>query len=223
MSQNRGMNMVFVLVVSAIFCAAATFIAISLASGRSASAPTPIPASPSEEVFVDGVLVSLDTDPALAISIPGELSPGAGLESQTLITPFPLGTLQPSPVFLPTGTLPAVAPALPTRDPNQVIFISYVVQSGDNLYGIAAAQNSAIELMALHGIDDDDLVPGTTLNLPIANPAYCPGSRAYVVRDKDTVFRIAKQFNTTAATIAGMNGLGPDYAITVTQVICVPG
>jgi LysM repeat protein len=122
--------------------------------------------------------------------------------------------------------LPTIAPAspippMPTVPP--VIFISYVVQSGDTLYSIADRNNSAIELMALHGIDSNDLAPGATLNLPIANPAYCPGSRAYVVRDKDTVSRIAASFGTTAQVIASMNQLPSDFRIDVTQVICVPG
>jgi LysM repeat protein len=43
-----------------------------------------------------------------------------------------------------------------------------------------------------------------------------------VVRDKDTVFRIAAQFNATVDGIAQLNGLDPTYNIDVTQVICIP-
>jgi LysM repeat protein len=96
------------------------------------------------------------------------------------------------------------------------------VQSGNSLYSNADAQNSSIELMALHGIDNNDLVPGQVLNLPIANPAYCPGRRAYVVRDIDTLFRIAGIFNTTVTELRAINGISDDNMIQVTQVICVP-
>jgi LysM repeat protein len=96
------------------------------------------------------------------------------------------------------------------------------VVQGDSLYSIAETNNSSIELMALHDIAEDQLVPGTTFELPYANPAYCPGSIAYVVRDKDTVFRIAAQFNATVDGIAQLNGLDPTYNIDVTQVICIP-
>jgi spore germination protein YaaH len=68
------------------------------------------------------------------------------------------------------------------------------------------------------------LVPGTVLEgLPVANPAYCPaGSRAYVVRDKETVFSIASRFNTTVTAIAALNQLDAQYHIDMTQVICIP-
>ena len=76
--------------------------------------------------------------------------------------------------------------------------------------------------MAKHGIDAEDLIPGATLRLPIANSAYCPGTRAYVVRDKDTVYRIAAAFGTTVEAIAQLNALDPAYTIRVTEVICIP-
>jgi LysM repeat protein len=106
--------------------------------------------------------------------------------------------------------------------PESVIFKDYVVQSSDSLYSIGQAQNSSIELMALHGIDGEDMVPGKTLRLPYANPAYCPGNRAYVVRDHDTVYGIATAFNTTPQAIAELNNLDSSYTIKPPQVICIP-
>jgi LysM repeat protein len=46
--------------------------------------------------------------------------------------------------------------------------------------------------------------------------------RAYVVRDKDTVFRIAVQFGVSVEAIAAANGLDASYRVDVTQVICIP-
>jgi spore germination protein YaaH len=83
--------------------------------------------------------------------------------------------------------------------------------------------NSSIELIALHNLSNIDLTPGNVIDqLPIANPDYCPNQRAYVVRDKDTAYRIAVQFGTTPQILREINSLNPDYRIDVTQVICIP-
>jgi LysM repeat protein len=106
---------------------------------------------------------------------------------------------------------------------DKVIFKEYTVMQGDSLYRIALANNSAIELMALHGISSTALVPGNIIpRLPYANPAYCPGYTAYVVRDHDTVFSIARTRGTTVATIAQLNRLDANYTIYAADVICVP-
>ena len=215
--QQKSMNMVFVLVVSAIFLAVATFIAITLVARRPAvPEPTAVPVL--QQVIVDGILITLSTDPNKAIYFPhetGQIPPVISDPAVIIPTVTPLPVPQgPTPTFPP--------PAAPTRDPNPVIFMDYVVVQGDSLYSIAEAKNSSIELMAKHGIDAEDLNPGATLRLPYANPAYCPGTRAYVVRDKDTVFRIAAVFGTTVEAIALLNALDPAYTIRVTEVICIP-
>ncbi|MCI0577742.1 MAG: LysM peptidoglycan-binding domain-containing protein [Chloroflexi bacterium] len=245
MQRLQQMRMVFIVGASAILLAVATLIGLLLLSGRP-DAPTPTPtglpvvAGPSgpTQVLVDGILVTVNVDPEQQAYLQNGPIPTLAGQSvaPTLlpqVQPTPVlvvpGQEQPTPFIIPTPTfpLPTLPPPLPpTIAPalEQVIFINYVVQQGDTLYGVAAQQNSAIELMALHGIDAIDLVPGQTIRLPVANPAYCPGSRAYVVRDKDTVFRIAQQFNTTAANIRSMNPtINESYQIQVTQVICVPG
>ncbi len=124
------------------------------------------------------------------------------------------------PLVIPTNT-PMPAAAVPANVP-QIVFKLYTVVAGDSLYSIALAQNSSIELMALHSIDAGNLQPGTQLNLPYANPAYCPGYRAYVIRDHDTVFSIARTYNTTVDTIAQLNHLDANYVIKVAEVLCLP-
>ena len=127
---------------------------------------------------------------------------------------------QPPPA--PISTQPVVTPE-PTRDIRQVIFVRYVVVPGDNLYAIADKMNSSIELIALHNLSNIDLTPGNVIDqLPIANPDYCPNQRAYVVRDKDTAYRIAVHFGTTPQILREINSLNPDYRVDVTQVICIP-
>jgi LysM repeat protein len=247
MERTRQMSMLLTLVISAVLLAIASFIGILLVSNRPDPTPTiavvptigqPIAAGPPGQVIVEGMNVVLNPDPNQWVYTSSEGPPGQG------VVPLPPATIDPAlqpqvptatfdpnafpsatpPIIVepPVATLPPPAPAAPTRDPNPVIFIQYTVQSGDSLYSIAAARNSSIELMALHGIDNNDLVPGQVLNLPIANPAYCPGQRAYVVRDADTLTDIAAVFNTTVEQLRAMNGIGTDNLIRSTQVICVP-
>jgi LysM repeat protein len=214
--QQKSGNMVFVLVVSAIFLAVATFIAVTLVARRP-SIPEPTPTPFIQQVTVGGIIITLNPDPNKAIYFPNETGQIPPVNVDPVVSP---PTITPLPV--PQGPTPTFPPPAPTRDLNPVIFMDYVVVQGDSLYSIAEAKNSSIELMAKHGIDAEDLIPGATLRLPYANPAYCPGTRAYVVRDKDTVFRIAAVFGTTVEAIAQLNGLDPAYTIRVTEVICIP-
>jgi LysM repeat protein len=219
--QPKNISMVFILVVSATLGAIATFlIAVTLLSNRpdppEQSAP-PIAATPliaqQSTVLVEGVSIRLEIDPDKAFNIPGQVQ-ASGAEDVAQIVP--------TATFTPVPVGPTATPPPPTRDPNPVIIKDYVVQPGDTLYTVANNNASSIELMALHGIAEDNLAPGTTLALPVGNPAYCPTSQPYVVREKDTVFRIAVQFNTTADVLQAMNGLNQDYFIQAAQVICVP-
>ncbi len=217
-TQRQSLRMVFVLLVSAIFCAAATIGAINFVTDRSES-PQLSQVARSRQVLVDGILITLNGDPEKTVVLTDELN--TPLESPDISPDQPAVAQDQEPSPLPEPTATATLPP-PTPIPDPVIFVNYTIRSGDSLFSIAEAQNSSIELMALHGIDDRDLVPGAALNLPVANPAYCPTSQAYVVRDRDTAFRIAQQFGTSADAIRDLNGLDSNYTVRVTQVICVP-
>ncbi len=218
--QQRNKSMVFVLVGSAVFLAFATFTAMLLLTGRPSTSETVVATVGPEQVavensvMVNGVPIITNFDSSKRVILVSEINLPAGDAVPPTATPIP-----PTPGPTPTP----IPPPEPTRDPNPVIFKPYTVVEGDSLYSIGETQNSSIELMAKHGIDADDLNPGTVIEqLPYANPAYCPGNRAYVVRDKDTVFRIANQFGTTVEAIAALNSLNAEYFIEVTQVICIP-
>ena len=212
--------MVLVLMMSAVLCAVATFVAVRLLVER--SNPEVIRFANLQEVTVEGMTIRLDIDPEKAVYFPNEFDQGGIPESAA--TPLPAPTQPPEQVAQPTETPPppTITPS-PTPVPEPVIFKQYVVQQGDSLYSIGREQNSSIELMALHGISGEDMVPGKTLErLPYANPAYCPGNRAYVVRDHDTIYGIANTFNTTPQAIAELNGWDANYVIKTTEVICIP-
>ncbi len=207
----------FVLVVSAIFCAVATFIAISLVDNRSLPASYAV-IEHADQVVIDGVTINLDSDPEKAVVIVGE----------------PMGTSLPaypeqaddttSPTHDQVSQEPAEAtvPHTATPVPDPIILVNYLVQPGDSLYSIGIDQNSSIELMSLYNIGAGDIVAGNLLVLPIANQAYCLNSRAYVVRDHDTIYGISRAFNTSSEAILMTNGFQPGHIIKVTDVICIP-
>lgn len=128
------------------------------------------------------------------------------------VQPEPTQPLAPL-VTTGQGIVPGVEP---------IIFIDYVVTSDDTLYRITDKQVTSIELMAVHGIDAQDLVPGVTLRLPVGNPAYCANSRPYVIRPGDTAYSIAARRGTTAQTLQQLNNLGADYRIDIAALLCVP-
>jgi LysM repeat protein len=165
---------------------------------------------------VNGVQIVVNVDPNKTIRLAGEPLPAVPQPDQNFVPTATFTPIPPGPTFTP------VPPPTATR-PEPIIFKPYTVVAGDTLYSIANAQNSSVALIARYGYDANDLTPGNVLQrLPVANPDYCPNSRAYVVRDNDTVFRLAAQFSTTVEAIAALNNLGPDYRIEMTTVICIP-
>jgi LysM repeat protein len=224
-SQRQSMKMIFVLMVSAVFCAVATFVALALVIDRSNSPTDSADAIPIV-ITVAGTPVALYPDPNKTILLVSEagtpVAPESGNPEQAtadavateviLVTVTPVQPL-PSPTPLPPP---------PTPVPPSVIFTSYVVQPGDSLYRITQVQNTSIDLMALHGISSSAMVAGNVLNLPIANPAYCPGMIPHVVRDQQTVYSIGQEYGSSPDAIAAVNGLDANYSVKTTQVLCIP-
>lgn len=169
---------------------------------------------PGQPVQIDGTIVYLQPVPEKMVSLS---QPPVVQEPTAAPSPFPT---QATATEIPPVVQPTSAPV--TGGGEAVIFIDYVVQPGDTLYRIADIQATSIELMAVHGISAEDIVPGTTLRLPVANPAVCSGLATYVVRPGDTVFSIAQRYGTTTQAIASSNGLGADFRIDVAQVLCIP-
>lgn len=170
-----------------------------------------------EPVQVDGTTVYIQTLPERAVT----LSEAPPVEpTVVVIEPQPQPTETPEVIIIPEVQPTSPPPAAAGGD--AVIFIDYVVQPGDTLYSVADKQATSIELMSVHRISAEDLVPGTTLRLPVGNPSYCSGATTYVVRPGDTVFSLARQYGTTPQAIQSANGLNANFRIDVAQVLCIP-
>jgi LysM repeat protein len=128
--------------------------------------------------------------------------------------PTPIPTVPPPPAVVATGQA--------NFGVDEIIFINYTIVAEDTLYRLTEKYATSIELMARHGISSINFVVGSTIRLPIANPDRCPALRPYIVREKDTVYRIANAYATTPNILRDINRLNEAYRIDVAQVLCVP-
>jgi len=117
---------------------------------------------------------------------------------------------------------------------------TYVVQSGDTLFGIANRKFgvSVAALKAANGITGDQINVGQVLNIPGGggtpniqpqqSQVYSPeqqqqGGGTYVVQSGDTLFGIAnRKFGVSVAALKAANGITGDQ-INVGQVLNIPG
>lgn len=109
----------------------------------------------------------------------------------------------------------------------EVVLVPYLVGSADTLFSVSQyhiyrGQITSVALMARYGIDATDLVAGSTINVPVANPPYCNGLQPYVVLEGDNAFRIAQRAGIPVQTLAQINNLDASYTVYVTDVICLP-
>jgi LysM repeat protein len=105
--------------------------------------------------------------------------------------------------------------------------VTYVVQPGDTLAGIAARYGlSLAQLATANGFSWNAWVyVGQQLIIPGATqaPAPAPGGGSYVVQPGDTLFAIAERNGTTVATLLAANGLANANFIYVGQQLVIPG
>ena len=96
----------------------------------------------------------------------------------------------------------------------------YTVQKGDTLYNIAKMWGTTVEKLAeLNGIrNPDKLEVGRVIRLP-----YDGGDDIYIVKKGDTLFDIAKMYNTTPEALADYNGITDINSIEPGQILRIPG
>jgi LysM repeat protein len=108
----------------------------------------------------------------------------------------------------------------------------YVVQPGDTLYGIAAANGTTVDaLAAANGLDPSGLlIAGSSLSVagggsaPAATGGGAPDVQgAYTVRPGDTLSALAAGAGVSMSDMAAMNGLDPDGVLVAGTVLKLPG
>lgn len=114
--------------------------------------------------------------------------------------------------------IPGVAPSNQTN-------VTYVVQKGDSLWSIANANNTTIdELANLNDLVGNTIYVGQILQIPNTGDSgvNVPDIQTtYVVQNGDTLYSIAKRYNTTPSAIMDLNGL-TTAILMIGQILTIP-
>lgn len=114
--------------------------------------------------------------------------------------------------------IPGVAPSNQTN-------VTYVVQKGDSLWSIANANNTTIdELANLNDLVGNTIYVGQILQIPNTGDSgvNVPDIQTtYVVQNGDTLYSIAKRYNTTPSAIMDLNGL-TTAILMIGQTLTIP-
>ena len=89
----------------------------------------------------------------------------------------------------------------PPSSTNEII---YIVKKGDSLYKIATIYNTSVDnIKRLNNLSTNSLSIGQQLKIPTSNEA----SNTYIVRSGDSLYSIAKKYNTSVDNIKNKNNL----------------
>ncbi|MBC8249147.1 MAG: M23 family metallopeptidase [Anaerolineales bacterium] len=141
-------------------------------------------------------------------------------------TPIPTSTPIPTPTPLPTPTLPPTPTIVPTEEPDDLRrqeIITYIVQTGDTLYGIAEkfGINADTIMWASGRLEDhpDLLKIGQVLTILPVDGVY------HTVVAGDTLESIAQQYKAEVSAIieCEYNNLESPYNLSLGQKLVVPG
>lgn len=88
---------------------------------------------------------------------------------------------------------------------NDIPYITYTVKKGDNLYNIANKYNTSVSsIINLNNLSNNNLSIGQQLKIPQTNTN---SQKTYTVQKGDSLYSIAKKFNTTVDSIKRKNNL----------------
>ena len=98
----------------------------------------------------------------------------------------------------------------------------YTVQKGDSLYQIAKKYNTTVdELKKINNLASNTLSIGQILTLPSSNEEQPKGYTYYTVQKGDSLYQIAKRYNTTTDTLKNLNNLTSN-TLSIGQKLKVP-
>ena len=106
--------------------------------------------------------------------------------------------------------------------PNGGTTSTYTVKNGDSLWKIANQYGITVnELKSANGLTGDNLQIGQTLKIPVENGGTIDTDNTYTVKSGDSLWSIARTYNTTVDTLRRLNNLTSDI-LRIGQVLKVP-
>ena len=110
---------------------------------------------------------------------------------------------------------------IPYKEPDTVVTDTYKVAKGDTLYSIAKKLDTSVdEIKKLNNLKTNDLKIGQILKIP-TKMAYVGDTELYQVKKGDTLYSIAKMYDTNVNTLKTLNNLSLDDLV-VGQLLNVP-
>ena len=98
--------------------------------------------------------------------------------------------------------------------------ITYVVVSGDNLYDIARRYNTSVDaIKSLNNLTNNNLSIGQVLKIPASTTSSTYFD--YVVVSGDSLYSIARKYNTTVDEIKNINNLKSN-SLSIGQILRIP-
>lgn len=102
------------------------------------------------------------------------------------------------------------------------MYETYTVKPGDTLYGISNQFGVTVtELAELNGIKGSNLPVGTVLRIPSKSGVNPDNMFMYTVKSGDSLYSIARKYNTTVQDIINLNYL-KNNNLSIGQVIRIP-
>ena len=102
--------------------------------------------------------------------------------------------------------------------------ITYEVKAGDNLYNIAKMYNTSVSAISnLNNLSNNNLSVGQQLLIPTAleNANSSVPNKTYIVQRGDSLYSIARKFNTTVSDITRLNSLS-GTSLSIGQKLLIP-
>ena len=98
----------------------------------------------------------------------------------------------------------------------------YIVKSGDSLYSIAKKYNTTInELKQLNNLKSNNLSINQVLKIPTNNKEESTTVTNYIVKSGDSLYSIAKKYNTSVDKIKQLNNLNTNL-LSIGQTLKIP-
>lgn len=98
----------------------------------------------------------------------------------------------------------------------------YIVKAGDSLWSIANRYGTTVAILKqLNGLSSDNLSIGQKLYLPNQGSVEKPDNVTYVVKSGDSLYTIARKYNTTVNDLMTLNNLKTSL-LSIGQILKIP-